>query len=291
MVQNVYSDDLSSQYTQFPSGRLWRGFAPPQAFGPHGNLAVGQSGNPAYGFFDNFHSFQASTLEGPYLILESAGCSVEQIADTATEKGLVQLAIDGNANNDEAVLQWGRGLGAPFKLSAASGDLVFEARFSLSAITAAKWDIAVGLGQVNMGATDGLFTDADILADRNFVGFVHLVAEGADFDGAYKADGQTYQDGATKTKLDALATCVADTQIKMGFRYRAHPKKLEWYVDNALPGGNITPARLTATELDAATFPDDVFLAPIIGAKDGAGDTALNIKLDWWGGAQYLAPV
>jgi hypothetical protein len=272
--------------TRLPSGRLWRGFAPPANMGPHGTHWTTPSGNPAFGFFDNFHSFQAATLEGPYLILEAAGCTVEQIADTADEKGLVQLALDGNADNDEAVLQWGRGLGAPFKL--ADKDLVFEARFSLSAITAAKWDIGVGLGEVGMGATDGLFVDTTALADKNFLGFVHLKAEGADFDGAYKADGQTYQDGATKTKLNALATLVATTYVKLGFRYRAHPKTVEWYVNNALPGGNITPARLTAAEVDAATFPDDVFLAPIIGIKDQAGDAALNLKLDWWGAAQLL---
>ena len=57
---------------------------------------------------------------------------------------------------------------------------------------------------------------------------------------------------------------------------------------NARPGGLITPARLTAAEVDAATFPDDVFLAPIIGAQDAAGDTALNVKLDWWACAQLL---
>ena len=276
-------DDFDSR---LPSGRLWKSFSPPASMGPHGTHWTTPSGNPAFGFFDNFHSFQASTLEGPYKILESAGCTVEQIADTATEKGLVQLALDGNADNDEAVLQWGRGLGAPFKL--ADKDLVFEARFSLSAITAAKWDIGLGLGEVGMGATDALFGDTSGLADKNFLGFVHLAAEGAAFHGAYKADGQTYQDGATKTKLNDIATCVADTYIKMGFRYRAHPKTLEWYVDNVLPGGNITPARLTAAEIDAATFPDDVLLAPIIGAKDQAGDTALNLKLDWWGCAQLL---
>ena len=272
---------------QLLSARLWKGFAPPAAMGPLGTYWQTPSGNPAFGFFDTFHSFQASTLEGPYLILEGTGCSCEQANDTANEKGLLELILDGNAANDEVVLQWGRGLGAPFYL--ANNDLVFEARFKVSAITAAKWSIGVGLGEVGMGATDCLFVDTTgALADKNFCGFVHLQAEGADFDGAYKADGQTYQDGATKTKLNALKTAVADTYFKVGFRYRAHPKKVEWYVDNALPGGTITPARLTAAEVDAATFPDDVFMAPIIGAKDIGGDTALTISLDWWACAQLM---
>jgi hypothetical protein len=278
-------DDFDSRLL---SGRLWAGFAPPSSMGPLGTIWQTPSGNPAFGFFDNFHSFQASTLEGPYLILETSGCTVEQIADTANEKGLVQLAIDGNADNDEAVLQWGRGLGAPFKL--AGTDLVFEARFTVTDITAAKHDFAVGLGEVGMGATDVLFTDSDVIADKNFCGFVKLVAEGAALDAAFKADGQTYQDGATKTKLNALATFVAGTYVKVGFRYHAHPKKLEFFVNNVLPGGHITPARLTASEIDAATFPDDVFLAPIIGIKDKAGDTVQSVKLDWWACAQLLAP-
>jgi len=283
---NVTFDELSNAY--LPSGRLWKGFAPPTSFGPLGNTCISQSGNPAFGFFDNFHSFQLTSKEGPYLILESAGCTVEQIADIATEKGLVQLSLDGNAADDEAVLQWGRGLGAPFKL--ADNDLVFECRLAVSAITAAKWSWGVGLGEVGMGATDAMFDDTTgALADKNFLGYNHLAAEGAAVDAAYKADGQTYQDGATKTKLDSLHTAVAAAYVKLGFRYRAHPKKVEFYVNNALPGGNITPARLTTAEIDAATFPDDVFLAPIITAKDKAGNAALTVKVDWWGCAQMLS--
>jgi hypothetical protein len=278
-------DELDIGY--LPSGRLWKNFPAPFRLNPLGGPDYGQSGNPLFGFFDNFHSFQATTAEGPYRILEGTGCSIEQIADTATEKGLIQLAIDGNAANDEAVLQWGRGLGAPFLL--ANNDLVFETRLSVSAITAAKWSWAVGLGEVSMGATDGLFADTTgALADKNFIGFVHLQAEGAAVDGAYKADGQTYQDGATKTKLNAIATMVADTYVKLGFRYKAIPKTVEYFVNGALAGTASAPARLTASEIDAATFPDDVLLAPIIGIKDIAGNAALNMKVDWIACAQML---
>ncbi len=274
--------------SRFPSGRLWRGFAPPSAMGPNGSTFETPSGNPAFGFFDNFHSFHATTLEGPYKKLPGTGCTIEQIADTATEKGLVQLAIDGNAANDEAVLQWGRGLGAPFKL--ADKDLAFEARLCVSAITAAKWAIACGLGDVGMGTTDKVFVDTTgvLATDADWLGFAHLHAEGADWDGAYKVARQTYQDGATKTKRNALHTAVADTYFKIGFRYRAHPKTVEFYVNGAMPGGNITPARLTTAEIAAATFPSGTFLAPIIAIKDIAGDAALNVKLDWWACAQYL---
>lgn len=285
-MQAVFSDDLSSQYPNFPSGRLWRGFAAPSAFGPHGNVAFGESGNPAFGFFDNFHTFNATTLDGPYASLVTSGGSLALAADTATEKGLLAATLAGDTQEDEVILKWGGTLSAPFKL--ADKDLVFEARLSVSAITAAKWNLGIGLGQADMITTDLFFTDSDALADKNFLGFVKLAAEGANWDGSYKADGQTYQNGATKTKLDSLVTAVAATYVKVGFRYRAHPKKVEFYVDNSLPGGNTAPARITTAEIDAATFPDDTFLAPIFGIKDSAGDTALTVTLDWWACAQYL---
>lgn len=282
----ISMDDFDSR---LPSGRLWKGFGPP-AMGPLGSYFMTESGNPAFGFFDNFHSFQATSLEGPYLILESAGCTVEQIADTATEKGIVQLALDGNADNDEAVLQWGRGLGAPFKL--VDKDLVFEVRFALSAVTASKFDIGFGLGDVGMGVTDKFFVDtaSSLATDADFLGFTHLQADATacHFDGSYIVASGTHQDGDTKTKLNALIQPTADTYVRAGFRYRAHPKTVEWYVDNVLPGGHIAPARLTASEVDASSFPDSTLLAPIFCAKAQSADTALNIKLDWWGCAQYL---
>ena len=271
--------------TRHFSPRLWKGFGAPTSMNPMGSSYQAPSGNPAFGFFDDFHTFNATTLEGPYATLLTSGGTLGLVADTATEKGLLGLTLVGDTQEDEAIVKWGGTLTAPFKL--ADKDLVFEARLSVSAITAAKWNLGIGLGQADMITTDLLFTDSDALADKNFLGFVKLAGEGADWDGAYKADGQTYQDGGTKTKLNALHTAVAAAYVKVGFRYRAHPKKVEFYVNGTRPGGNITPAMLTAAEVDAATFPDDVFLAPIIGVKDSAGDTALTLNLDWWACAQY----
>ena len=272
--------------TRLFSPRVWRGMAPPVTMGPMGGSYVTGSGNPAFGFFDDFLTFNETTLVGPYATLMTAGGTLAKVADTATVKGILGMTLVGDTAEDEVVVKWGSTLSAPFKL--ADKDLAFECGLSMSAITAAKWNFAVGLGQADMITTDLLFTDGDLLADKNFCGFVKLVAEAGVVDGAYKADGQTYQDGATKTKLNALSTFTASltTYVKLGLRYRAHPKKLEFYGDGVMPGGNITPARLTAAELDAATFPDDTMLAPIIGIKDSAGDAALTTQLDWWACAQ-----
>lgn len=277
---------FSELQTRLFSPKLWRGFGAPMGLNPSGSSFQTPSGNAAFGFFDDFFSFNATTLVGPYANLLTAGCTASLAADTATEKGVLALAIDGNAANDEAVVKKGGTLSAPFKL--ADKDLVFECRMAVSATTAAKWSWGVGLGQADMITTDLFFVDTTgALADKNFLGFNKLAAETTAVDGAYKADGQTYQNGATKTKLDSLATMVASTYVKLGFRYRAQPKMVEWFVNGNLAGTASAPARLTASEVDAATFPDDVFLAPIIGAKDIAGDAALTISLDWWAGAQY----
>ena len=278
--------------TRLFSPRLWRGFGAPTNMNPLGSSYQTPSGNPAFGFYDDFLSFQATTLEGPYLILETdGGMVVEQIADTAERKGLVAIDSDATGANDEGILQWGRGKCAPFKL--ADKDLCFEACLSVDVITAADYSIGLGLAEAADGAAAGLFAaaagDACALADTNFLGFVKLTAEGADWDGAYKADGQTYQDGATKTKLNALATFTAATTVykKLGFRYRAAPKTVEWYVDGVLAGTASAPARLTSSEIGAVTFPDDVFLAPILGVKIAvATSVALQTNMDWWACSQ-----
>lgn len=282
-MTTTHFDELATRHF---SPRLWGQFGNPRSMNPIGSSYQAPSGNQAFGFFDDFHTFNATTLVGPYAHLLGTGCTAALVADTATEKGVLQLAIDGNAAGDEAVLKWGGTLTAPFKL--ADKDLCFECRLAVSAITAAKWSYAVGLGAADMITTDLLHVDSTgALADKAFLGFQHLTAEGAAIDGAYKAAGQTYQNGATKTKLDSLHTAVAATYVKLGFRYRAHPQMLEFFVNGVVPGGNISPARLTQSEIAASTFPGSTFLAPIIGIKDIAGDTALNIKLDWWACAQY----
>ena len=287
---------MSVMFTEFgsrlPSPKVWASLGDPTCLKPDGGIYKGPSGNPAFGFFDHFHSFQATSLEGPYLMLETDGdTTIEQINCTATEKGLLAINMASGTTEDETAIQWGRGLGAPFQLT--GNDLAFECRISISNITTALFNIGVGLGDVGMGATTKFFTNSDILdSAADFLGFVKLKGETTDFDGAYQdADGD-YVDGAVKTKLNALATFTASatTYHKLGFRYRAHPETVEWYVDGVMSGVNgPAPARLTAAECSVAdTFPDDVLLTPILACHNFAGSTAIQVNMDWWACAQYL---
>lgn len=254
---------------------LWKNF-------PVDDIISHHDRNVGIGFFEDFDCFSDTTLEDGWLRLTGTGCTIAQIADEANAYGMVRLALDGNAANDEAVLVRGNGLSAPFYLT--NYDLVWECRFRVSAITAAKWSIGCGLGQVDIGTTDYLFVDTTgAAADKNMVGFFHLAAEGAAWDGAYRADGQTYQDGAVRTALDSLHTMVAATFVKMGMRYRASSNSLHWYVNG------VEKANIGAGVKTAATFPDDVFLTPFFGAKDIGGDAGLNVDVDWIACAQMCA--
>lgn len=274
---NTTWDELDGSYL---SGRLWRKFV-------QDGILVAKNRTLGIGIEDDFIKFGATSLHDGYIILATgSGTTVAQITSEADGFGIVRLLLDGDAGNDEAVLQLGAGLDVgPFKL--ASNDLCFEARIRVDAITAAKWSWFVGLasgGAAGAAITDKMFVDSTgaLYATNSFVGFQHLAAEGGAVDGMYQKTGQTKVDGAVNTNLDTLHTMVAGTWVKLGFRYFSHPKRLCWFVD----GVEVGAARLLASALDAATFPDDVFLTPTIGAKDVAGDAELHLDIDWWACAQ-----
>ena len=68
----------------------------------------------------------------------------------------------------------------------------------------------------------------------------------------YQLSGETKVDGAVNTALDTVHTMVADTWVKLGFRYFSNPKKLCYYVDGAVV------ATVLVEDLDADAFPDGV---------------------------------
>ena len=263
-----------------PSARLWKKMALP--YGP--GFYRTQSGNPAIGHFDDFLSFSETTLTGGYIHLETATGTIAQYASTATAPGVIRLTS--SADNDEAVIQLGNGLDVgAFRLQK---DFVFETRVRVNAAAIVADDHGFFIGMATGGASgcaiaNQLFTTGDaIYATANLVGFQHLDGESTALDAMYQASGQTKVDGAVDTDLDTAHTLVADTWVKLGFRFvSAKPRKLEWYVDGA------KVCQIEETSVNAATFPDGdtAFMQPTIGMR-GADTSNAYLDVDWWGCAQ-----
>lgn len=264
------------------SQNLWRDIPTDMIFGQADRRA-------GIGFFDDFLFGTATSLYSGYIKLLGSGCTATVITSEANHFGIMRLLIDGNAADDEAVIQAGLGIDVgPYKFAATP--LVFEAYIRPSAVTAAKWSWFCGLatgGAAGAAITDLMFADASssanaLYATNSFVGFLHLTAASTDVDGMYQVSGTAEVTGVEDTDLDAIATIAANTWIKLGIRYDPHPQRVGWWVDGT------EVAHIDDAAIEAANFPDAVFLQPTFGAKDSVG-TALNLDLDWWACAQLTA--
>ena len=257
------------------SYNLWKNF-------PKNEILSFQDRNVGYEFFDDFEKYHPTTLESGYTMLATSGSIVQSACtgNTATTGlGLVTATTNGSAA-DELLLCRGSGLSAPYKLTGT--DVCFEARFTVSSITAVKYSMFVGLSEIAAGTTDHLFANDGSVANYNMIGFQKMVAKGAAWDGQYKADGQTAVDGAVNTDLYSLHTMVAATFVKVGFHFDASANCVRFYVNG------VEKAKVTNSDVSAATFPDDVFMTPVVGLMDVAGDAVVGWTLDWLACAQAL---
>lgn len=259
-------DFIHKHQSEFANGAgfspgLWKNFPVYELLGPMGL-------NAGVLLYDDFASVGA-TGNG-YLMLAGGTATVAQIDGIG---GLLQLFT--TADNDEAVVIAGNNTGAPFLLSSsAPKDLVFEARFKVDSVAASQTDIFVGLAEAGCGTTDLLFTDADAMADNDFIGFHRIAAGTTGLTLGYKRSGQ-----AAQTKAD-VGTLAADTFIKAGFRLDALAKTITPWIN----GVEKPASKITAAQFAAATFPND-YLTLCAGAKGiDAGDHSLT--LDWWACAQ-----
>lgn len=268
------------------SGRLWRNFAMPGDRSFSGSA----SGNQSIGFFDDFFKMSDTTLEDGYIKVQTGSGTVAQIASTGktatTGMGICRLLTTA-ADNDEAIISWGNGLDAPFKLT--GSDLCFEARVSLSDITTSSHGFFLGLGSLGCGVTVQCITADDaIYATGDFLGFQQLKAETTAIDGMYQVSGDTKVDGAVNTGLDTLGAfeLVAGTYVKLGFRYNATYGTVHWFVN----GVEDTGARLKVANIEAASadsFPDGSFMTPVACLMNDS-TTAANLDIDWWACAQAI---
>ena len=161
-----------------------------------------------------------------------------------------------------------------------SNDLVFECRIAVSTISDDIGDLFIGLAGaagVNVAAVVVPITaTAGALATTlSLLGFHKLSGDGDKVDLAYERAS-----GVVATKTD-VGTLVADTYIKLGFRYNGVAQTLTPWID----GVEITASKIAKSITGATPWPND-YLAPVIASMQVDGTTAMKMTVDWIACAQ-----
>jgi hypothetical protein len=272
--------DFTAQYlgatTRTRSRKLWQQCPVSQLIG---NELDG------YYFFDDFLNCPtmspASNL-GLYASYIDTGDTIKGMA--AERTGVVELLTAATDNNETWITTGGNT--APMTgISDVAGNAYnvpfwFEARLKVQNVANSQKNIYVGLASIARAAADTI-TDGGVLGDFGFIGFNQAEAAGATVNAMYQKIGQ-----ALTVNQAAIATLVADTYVKLGFRYdpNAPPaKRITWFLNNAEQSTYVT-----STQAQAATFPGAVVMAMLLGVKNGAA-AVHRVQMDWWASAQLWA--
>jgi hypothetical protein len=279
------------------SGKLWSKFAPPDG----GTFHSTASGNPAIGFFDDFVGFGgilASTdgayfSEGQrYLSQQTASTTIIPVAATPTPASVAPTSYGAiiltptTTDGDTVGLAWGCSLVSPYHaapfsvIPSMSKDLVFEARFKVSGTTAARGNFFIGLA--GAAATLPVAADVPITSSDAFVTTLSLLGYGRLTAGTTNLDLFYERASGTVGTIASVATMVADTYIKVGFRWEAANNILRTFIN----GSEVTAGRCSSSVTGATPWPDD-YMVPIMVVEE-IGTAALTLTADWWACAQAV---
>jgi hypothetical protein len=233
-------------------------------------------------FFDDFTNMPAlgavdEDSNFPYACYSDTGSTFGQVADV--DYGELALVTDGT-DNDEGWISTGGNTGGLCKLieqgTGVPHTIVFEARVKKSSITIGG--MFVGLADPGLAAANTMSDTAAVghadLADNNFLGFHCPGGDPDAIDVFYQADGQ---DGVSL--ITDFHTVVADTYVKVGFRYdyrNSSAKQISFWKN-----GVINSTYVTKAIIEAATFPGDDDLALLFGGKETSA-AAITLTMDWW---------
>lgn len=252
-------------------------------------LAILEDPGVGYGHFDDFMcAYDAGTITsvtniGPYEMFGESGGSITGAVNVLG--GALNLVAGTTGDADVIVTLGG---GAPFVIASAAASarkLWFEARIKISSIADDIGSFFIGLAEEDRAAAAGLITATQgttvdsALADIDMLGFWHPDTDAALVHVAYgKAS-------ATAQKLtDSFHTMVADTFFKVGFKFDpAAPttERIKFYLNNVE-----SSTYVTATQLEASTFPDGEELTLVAGVVNDDGSTDFTMAIDWWKIAQ-----
>lgn len=224
---------------------------------------------------DDFDSFGGSvatnvgTYSGGYKSFEDTSCTLLQRAD---KKGVIRASLAAT-DNLEVNFQSGYSAGNMGVIPASNqGYNAFEARIAVGQI-GNNFNVFTGVSEEGLAVTDGFFSDADALPDKDFIGFWALAAAGATLKYGYKKAGQTAQ------TLGTAATLVADTFVNIGWAFDREAKsanRLTYFVN-----GTPLATSVSAASAALATFPLDQFFSFYFNLKNGSAATKYA-ECDWW---------
>ena len=230
------------------------------------NEIIGK-GNGVYQFEDFLGGAHASATTGTIGTFLDASCTIGPANEV---NGAITVTHDGTANDSNSIF------GAPaFQISETNGSLWFEARVKYSTVAADDYGFFVGLMDSTACSEIVPLTDASALADVNLVGFHKPEENSTAFDTSYKANGVTAVE--VNSNVGALA---ASTYVKLGMKYVAKTKVLEFYIDGAKQAATKTIPSAAGTD-----FPNDVALK-FVAAQLAEDAVAYNFTCDWFRIAQ-----
>ena len=215
-----------------------------------------------------------------YLFYGDTGVTMK--AQAAVEEGVLEIAGN-DADNDEGVISTGS---PSFIVSSTAADakkLWFEARVKKASVTDEGSGMFIGLGWdhgdgVSVAKTVCLTDDEAELGAFSFLGFLCDLSNADSWDFVYKAENQT-----AVTKIAGIDVAVADTFVKLGFKYDPDwpsTQRIAAYVNNV---ENST--YVTATNIATATVPDAEPMAMVWAGKVGTAAES-KMQMDWWRAAQ-----
>lgn len=199
------------------------------------------------------------------------------ITQLATDDNGVLSAAIAATNNNETWIQAGSATSVMFtpKTLANSGQSIFfEARVKMSQVTSGN--MFVGISEEGLAAANTI-SDADALADKDFIGWAVLEAD---------PDGLTFvynkaSAGGVTTAISAAnaANVTADTFVKLGFIVDMQEgnasRRVKAFIDGVELGTAVTN---TAFE-NTTTFPTGEEMHVLFGGKNQ--NAAKTLGIDW----------
>lgn len=256
------------------SGSLWKNFP----------IAAIQEDN-AIGVFDGdeFMSIPKTppTTEGNwgrYAAFTDTGGTMAQ--DTTELGGAVAIGSDGD--NEGASF---RTVVTPFQIGQGKGVMCFECRILTSTIADTKHNVLVGLMEDTALTATIPITAAGAIGDKNLVGFrrTEAVSGGALIDFVYKANGVT-----AVTVQAGIATLVASTYVKLGFRFEPSGDKAGNYALSSYVNGTRQTTVKLIPSAAGTDFPNDISLGFFFAVLNATGTTPGTSSMDWWYAGQLF---